>query len=100
MKPFRWNAEKSLHLKQERGVSFESIVVCIDAGGLLDILPHPNPAKYPNQRIIVAACDGYVHLVPVIEEAETYLLKAIIPSRKATRDYADRKKRGEPDAQA
>lgn len=30
---------------------------------------------------------GYVYLVPSVEEDEYYFLKTIIPSRKATRDY-------------
>lgn len=86
MKPFRWNQEKNEALKEERGVSFESIVVAVEAGALLDILAHPNQAKYPRQRILVVATDNYVYLVPFVEE-EDFFLKTIIPSRKATRDY-------------
>ena len=74
-------------LKIERGISFESIVVAIESGGLLDILTHPNPAKYPNQRILVVACNSYAWLVPFIEEQEHFFLKTAIPSRKASRDY-------------
>jgi len=87
MKPFRWGAEKNEVLKAVRGVSFETIVVAIESGGLLDILNHPNESKYPGQRIFVVACDKYAYLVPFIEEKESYFLKTIIPSRKATRDY-------------
>ena len=64
MKPFRWSSEKNETLKADRGVSFESVVVAIESGGLLDILTHPNPAKYPRQRILVVAADDYVFLVP------------------------------------
>lgn len=87
MKPFRWNPEKNAALRASRGVSFESMVVAIDAGGLLDIVTHPNPAKYPNQRVLVVAHDDYVYLVPFVEEADHYFLKTVIPSRKATRDF-------------
>ena len=96
MKPFRWNPEKNEALKADRGVSFESVVVAIESGGLLDILTHPNPAKYPRQRILVAAADNYVFLVPFVEEEDYFFLKTIIPSRKATRDYLSQ---GEPDAE-
>jgi uncharacterized DUF497 family protein len=58
MKPFRWGPGKNETVKAERGVSFESMVVSIKAGGLLDILAHPNQAKYPRQRVLVVACDG------------------------------------------
>ena len=87
MKPFRWSPEKNETVKAERGVSFESMVVSIEAGGLLDILAHPNQAKYPRQRVLVVACDGYAYLVPFVEEEDYFFLKTIIPSRKATRTY-------------
>jgi uncharacterized DUF497 family protein len=45
MKPFRWNPEKNEALTADRGISFESVVVAIESGGLLDILTHPNQAK-------------------------------------------------------
>ncbi|MEW6219013.1 MAG: toxin [Thermodesulfobacteriota bacterium] len=95
MKPFRWSAEKNERLKEERGVSFESIVVAIESGGLLDILAQPNQSKYPRQRALVVSCDNYVYLVPFVEEGGYFFLKTVIPSRKATRDYL---KQGEADA--
>lgn len=87
MKQFRWSAEKNNWLMQERGVSFESMVVAIERAGLLDILAHPNGERYPGQRILVVAHEGYVYLVPFVEEVDHYFLKTVIPSRKATRDY-------------
>ncbi len=90
MKPFRWSSEKNESLKSERGLSFESIVVAVESDSLLDIVEHPNKAKYPNQRILVVSRGGYVYLVPYVEEAEHFFLKTIIPSRKATRDYLQR----------
>lgn len=87
MKPFRWSTDKNNWLKSERGVSFETMVVAIEAGGLLDILAHPNDDRYPGQRILVVAHDAYVYLVPFVEESDHYFLKTVIPSRKATRDH-------------
>jgi hypothetical protein len=87
MKPFRWNHDKNETLKVERSISFEEIVLAIEADGLLDELRHPNPEKYPNQSVFVVALDGYVYLVPYVEERDYYFLKTVIPSRKATRDY-------------
>ena len=95
MKPFRWGAEKSESLKLSRGVSFEGIVVAVESEGLLDIVEHPNKIKYPNQRVLVVSFDGYVYLVPFVEEADHFFLKTVIPSRKATRDYLQQ---GEPNA--
>lgn len=87
MKPFRWDVRKNDLLKAERGVSFEGVVVAIEAGGLLDVLTHPNPARYPRQRVLVVTWNNYVHLVPFVEEQDHYFLKTVIPSRKATRHY-------------
>ena len=96
MKPFRWSSEKNEAVKAERGISFESIVVSIEAGGLLDILVYPNQAKYPRQRVLVVECDNYVYLVPFAEEEDYFFLKTVIPNRKATRDYLNQ---GETDAE-
>lgn len=60
MKSFRWNADKNAALVEDRGVSFEKIVIAIESGGLGDILAHPNPAKYSRQQIFVVAADGYI----------------------------------------
>jgi uncharacterized DUF497 family protein len=87
MKPFRWPPEKNELLKQERSVSFEEITVAVEAGGLLEVVPHPNQAKYPRQKIMVVEVAGYAFLVPFVEEVDHYFLKTIIPSRKATRDF-------------
>jgi hypothetical protein len=95
MKPFRWSPEKNETVRAGLGISFESIVVSIEAGGLLDILAHPNQAKYPRQRVLVVACDNYVYFVPFFEEGY-FFLKTVIPSRKATRDYLNQ---GETDAE-
>ncbi len=95
MKPFRWGPEKNDQLMLERGISFEMMVIAVEAGGLLDVLAHPNPSKYPKQKVLVVACDGYAYLVPFVEEKDHFFLKTVIPSRKATRDYFNQ---GEEDA--
>ena len=95
MKPFRWSPEKNEQLQLDRGISFENMVVAMESGGLLDILAHLNLAKYPNQKMLVVASDGYAYLVPFVEEDDHFFLKTVIPSRKATRDYLNQ---GETDA--
>ena len=95
MKPFRWNHDKNDQLKIGRGISFEEIVLAVEADGLLDVVQHPNAGKYSNQLVFIVALDGYVHLVPLVEESDYYFLKTIIPSRQATRDYLLRSSRDE-----
>ena len=86
-KPIRWNPEKNLELMQERGISFEEILSCIEQGGLLTILDHPNQRKYPNQKVWVVKVRAYAHLVPLVESEDVILLKTIMPSRKATKQF-------------
>ena len=90
MKTYRWSEKKNEQLKQSRGISFEDVVLALEAGGLLDVLMHPNPRRYPNQKVLVVAVMEYVYLVPHVEEPDQVFLKTIIPSRKATRDYGRR----------
>ncbi len=56
-------------------------------GALLELVPHPNPQKYPLQKVMVVEVAAYAYLVPFVEEDEHFFLKTIIPSRKATRSF-------------
>ena len=94
MDRFDWNVEKNLMLKQERGITFEEIVFAIEHGGLLDLVPHPNQEKYPNQSIYVVDINGYIYLVPFVKDKTgTRFLQTIIPSRKASKKYLEVKKK-------
>ena len=90
MKYFIWNSDKNEHLKRERDISFEQIVIQIEEGKLHDILEHPNQQKYKDQKIFVVELNEYIHLVPFVEDEEYVFLKTIIPSRKATKKYLKR----------
>ncbi|MBI2891250.1 MAG: BrnT family toxin [Nitrospirae bacterium] len=90
---FEFDPAKNALLKKERGVSFEEIILLIDEGHLLDVVEHPNKARYPGQRIYVVDVGGYVHLVPFVREGNRITLKTVYPSRKATREYKERKER-------
>jgi len=88
MERFEWSDDKNLQLKQERGISFEEIVFVIEHGGLMDVIPHPNPEKYPNQFVYVIHINNYIYLVPFVkDDTGARFLKTIIPSRKATKRY-------------
>jgi len=87
MKPINWNPTKNQQLIAERGVSFEDVVFFLQQGELLDDIEHPNGDKYPNQRVFVINVDGYVHLVPYVENRTEIFLKTMIPSRKATKQF-------------
>jgi len=87
MKPINWNSTKNRQLIAERGISFEDIVFFLQKDTLLDDIEHPNRGKYPNQRVFVINIDGYVYLVPYVEDRKEIFLKTVIPSRKATKQY-------------
>ncbi len=87
MKSINWSLDKNQQLADERGISFEDVIVYIQQGDILDIIEHPNQEKYPGQRVFFLDIDGYVYLVPYVEDRKEIFLKTIIPSRKATKMY-------------
>ena len=84
---FDWDTEKNEMLINSRGVSFEEVIAILESGGELDILDHPNKEKYAHQKIYVVEINGYVYLVPFVQDKDKIFLKTIIPSRKAQRKY-------------
>jgi uncharacterized DUF497 family protein len=92
MKYYDWDEEKNELLKQIRGVSFEQVVLAIEIGDLVDRLKHPNPARYPNQKVFLVKIEDYISSVPYIEENDKIFLKTIIPNRKATKKCLGDKK--------
>ncbi len=87
VKRFAWDHGKNTRLRAERNVSFEDVVAHTQVSHLLDIVEHPNPERYPGQRIFIVDIDDYAYLVPFVEDEHEVFLKTIIPSRKATRAY-------------
>jgi uncharacterized DUF497 family protein len=87
MKYYDWNDDKNELLKKLRGVSFEQVVLAIDTGDLVDRVKHPNPEKYPNQRVFLVKIEDYIYSVPYVEDDEKLFLKTIIPNSKATKKY-------------
>jgi hypothetical protein len=87
MKYYDWNDQKNELLKKLRGVSFEQVVLAIVSGDLIDRIRHPNPEKYPNQKIFLVKIDNYIYSVPFVEDDKKIFLKTIIPNNKETKKY-------------
>jgi ribosomal protein S3AE len=87
MKYYDWNDDKNELLKKLRGVSFEQVVLAIVSGDLVDRIRHPNPEKYPNQKIFLVKIEDYIYSVPYVEDDEKIFLKTIIPNSKATKKH-------------
>jgi uncharacterized DUF497 family protein len=87
MKYYDWNDDKNELLKKLRGVSFEQVVLAIVSGDLLDRVKHPNPEKYPNQRVFLVKIEDYIYSVPYVEDDDKIFLKTIIPNSNATKKY-------------
>ncbi len=82
-----WDKEKNEILKQERNLCFEDVERVILEKKILDIVPHFNQEKYPNQSIMIVKLNSYICYVPFIKDAEKLFLKSIIPSRKYNKMY-------------
>jgi len=65
------------------------VVFHIENEDVLDVIRHPNPSKYPNQRMFVVRIANHAYLVPFVENETEIFLKTIIPSRKATKRYLE-----------
>ena len=88
---FDWSTKKNQQLIEQSGISFESVVSAIEQGTLVDVVEHPNQARYLGQMIYVVKTDEDIRLVPLVVQADgTRCLKTIIPSRKATKAYQRR----------
>jgi uncharacterized DUF497 family protein len=87
VKYFDWDEAKNSKLRAERDLCFEDVVVAINEGRLHDVLAHPNPEKYPNQRFYIIEIHEYIHVVPFVEDEVKIFLKTIYPSRKLTKKY-------------
>ncbi len=87
MRRIDWSDSKNEWLVRVRGISFEDILYHLNRNGLLDVIKHPNPEKYPDQQILIVNVEGYAYLVPFIQDYDVIFLKTIIPSRRMTRKY-------------
>ena len=56
---YDYNNGKNAMLLQERGIGFEDIITILGTKGYLAVIDHPNPTKYPNQKIYIVGVDGY-----------------------------------------
>ncbi len=91
MKLYNWNNDKNELLRKNRAICLEDIVLYIDKGFLVDDIVHPNQEKYPGQRMLVVDIENYIYLIPYVESKGELFMKTIIPSRKATKKYLERK---------
>mgnify|MGYP000105373765 FL=1 len=91
MKLYNWNNDKNELLRKNRAICFEDIVLYIVKGFLIDDIVHPNQEKYPSQRMLVVDVENYIYLIPYVESKGELFMKTIIPSRKATMQYLERR---------
>ncbi len=91
IKPFQWDEEKNRILKEHRKVCFEDVMLSLESGKLLDVLPHFNLDNYPNQKLFILLIQGYTYYIPFVEDDEKLFLKNIIPSRKYHKIYKDKR---------
>lgn len=91
MKLYNWNREKNEWLRKNRGICFEDILFYIENDFLIDDIEHSNQEEYSGQRMMVFNIEDYIYLVPYIESEDEIFLKTIFPSRKATKNYLEKK---------
>ncbi|MBN2825000.1 MAG: toxin, partial [Campylobacterales bacterium] len=61
------------------------------SGKLLDVIPHFNLERYPNQKLFILEIKDYTYYVPFVEDSQKVFLKNIIPSRNYHKRYKEQK---------
>ncbi len=90
---FEFDLTKNSKLIAERKVSFEEIIDAFNNGGIVEISPHYNQKKYPNQEIFYVNLKNEIYVVPFVKKDKgTIFLKTIFPSRKARKIFLHTKK--------
>ena len=89
-KRIQWDLAKNIKLKQERGISFDEVLVCVENQRILDVRNHPSK-KYEHQMVLIIEVNGYIYYVPYVEDENGIFLKTIIPSRQLTKKYLKEK---------
>lgn len=84
-KRIEWSEEKNIQLQTERGLSFESVVIAIEQGKLIDIVSNPS-RHHRQQDVLIVEIDDYLVLVPFVEDEEKIFFKTAFRSRKATKN--------------
>lgn len=83
-KQFDFAADKNHWLKEKRNISFEEVIAALEDGKLVEVIEHPNKARYPNQSMYVLEMSDYIFLVPFLQQSESNVfLKTIFCSRKS-----------------
>jgi uncharacterized DUF497 family protein len=75
---FRWSEEKNDILKENRSISFEDILVALQNGNLIEIIPNPSK-NHPEQKCFVVNINNYAYIVPYIENDDSVFLKPFTP---------------------
>ncbi|PIR62982.1 MAG: toxin [Candidatus Pacebacteria bacterium CG10_big_fil_rev_8_21_14_0_10_42_12] len=89
MKKFAdWNEEKNQWLKQNRGISYEEVLIAMDDNQVLDVVDNES---HPGQKIMVINFNNYAYAIPYVENESKIFFKTIYPSRKYTKVYLEGK---------
>ena len=84
---FDWDPAKNELLKENRQVSFETVVIHLGRGDLWRTAEHPNQETYPGQRLFFVLINKYIYIVPYEIRSSVFWLITIIPSRRATAEH-------------
>lgn len=85
MKYFDWDDKKNEWLMQERGVSFDLVIVAIEYGHVIANVPNKHPRTH--QKKLIIKIDDYIYVVPYVEDDEKIFFKTMYPSHEENKKY-------------
>ena len=83
---FEFSIEKNNWLKDNRGISFETVITYIMENKIIDIIINPTR---DNQYMYVFKYEGLIHVCPFVMSKESIFLKTIFPNRKISKLYEE-----------
>ena len=78
---FSWSEEKNKILKKSRDISFEEVIIAIQNGDLLEIIPNSSK-NHKDQNCFIVSVNDYPYKVPYVEDKNGIFLKTIHRDRK------------------
>ena len=85
---FEYSIEKNNWLKENRSISFETVITYVMENKIIDIINNPTRE---NQYMYVFKYENLIHVCPFILNKDGIFLKTIFPNRKIAKLYGEGK---------
>ncbi|MDA3940077.1 MAG: toxin [Spirochaetia bacterium] len=86
---FEYSVDKNNWLKENRGISFETVITYVMENKIIDIINNPTRE---NQFMYIFKYEDLIHVCPFVSNEDRIFLKTIFPNRKIAKLYEEDEK--------